>query len=74
MSHFSADAPHDLGGGLVAQRLHAGSEGEATTHVNLDHCASGRFIRAPVIRSTDRELYAAPTDPVELVGEAIASP
>ncbi len=74
MSHFSADASRDLGGGLVAQSLHAGSEGDVSTHVNFHHCASGGFIRATVSRSTDGEAYSAPTDPADLVREAIASP
>lgn len=74
LTHLSVDMPRDLGGGFVEQHLHSGAEGEVSTHANIEHCATGSFIRATVSRSTGSESYEAPADPAELVREAIGSP
>lgn len=73
LTHLSAEAARDLGGGFVEQHFHSGAEGEVSTHADFEHCATGRSIRATISRTTDQEAYEAPVDPSDLVREAIGS-
>jgi hypothetical protein len=74
LTHLSVDLPRDLGGGFVEQHFHSGADGEVSTHANLDHCESGFSIRATMSRSNDSGTYEAPTNPADLLREAISSP
>ncbi len=74
MSHFRVDAPQDLGDGFVTHHLETSEIEGSSTAALFEHCATGWEIRATIRRGGWEPTYEAPTDPADIVREAINSP